>query len=191
MSLRSAMGYNRIMKLSISVFGRDEPGVIAILTSSLKDAGANIEDASMTLLQGFFAMIMVIDIEDTRVASLASELKHKDELVGFVVNIAEAKDEPKHTKVDTSLEGKTRYVLKMGVHDSVGIVAQVTKILSDNNANIVDFRTVRDNDTNLFSLFLDVDVLNSCEEIVSFEIKNLANTYAGYIDFNTVEEVDL
>ena len=79
----------------------------------------------------------------------------------------------------------------MSVNDSVGIVAQVTKILSNNDANIVDFRTVRDNDTNLFSLFLDVDVLNSSEEIVSFEIKNLANTYAGYIDFNTVEEVDL
>ena len=68
---------------------------------------------------------------------------------------------------------------------------KIAKILSDNNANIVDFRTVRDNDTSKFSLFLDVDVLNSTEEIVSFEIKNLANAYAGYIDFNTVEEVDL
>ena len=185
------MRYNRVMKLSISVFGRDEPGMIALLTSSLKDAGANIEDASMTLLQGFFAMIMVIDLDDSKVGDLAAELKRKDELVGFVVNIAEAKDEQLKPSKDTSLGGTTRYVLKMGVNDSVGIVAQVTKILSDNNANIVDFRTVRDNDTSKFSLFLDVDVLNSTEEIVSFEIKNLANAYAGYIDFNTVEEVDL
>lgn len=179
------------MKLSISIFGRDEPGVIAILTSALKEAGANIEDASMTLLQGFFAMIMVIDIEDAKVGDLANELKRKDELTGFVVNVAEAKDDQLPHSHDTSLGGTTRYVLKMSVNDSVGIVAQVTKILSNNDANIVDFRTVRDNDTNLFSLFLDVDVLNSSEEIVSFEIKNLANTYAGYIDFNTVEEVDL
>lgn len=79
----------------------------------------------------------------------------------------------------------------MGVNDTVGIVAQVTKILSDSNANIVDFRTLRDNTSDKFSLFLDVDVLNSNEEVVSFEIKNLANSYEGYIDFNTIEEVDL
>ena len=79
----------------------------------------------------------------------------------------------------------------MSVNDTVGIVAQVTKVLSDNKANIVDFRTLRDNDTDKFSIFLDVDVYHSSEEVVSYEIKNLSNTYEGYIDFNTVEEIDL
>ena len=122
---------------------------------------------------------------------LQNELHAKDELNDYVVNITKVKPLQETKKVDHSLEGTTRYVLKMGVNDTVGIVAQVTKILSDSNANIVDFRTLRDNTSDKFSLFLDVDVLNSNEEVVSFEIKNLANSYEGYIDFNTIEEVDL
>ena len=179
------------MKISISIFGRDEPGVIATLTSCVKDIGANIEDASMTLLQGFFAMIMVVHVEEGQEIILQNELHAKEELNDYVVNITKVKPLQETKKVDHSLEGTTRYVLKMGVNDTVGIVAQVTKILSDSNANIVDFRTLRDNTSDKFSLFLDVDVLNSNEEVVSFEIKNLANSYEGYIDFNTIEEVDL
>ncbi len=179
------------MQLSISIFGRDEPGIIATLTSFLKEIGANIEDASMTLLQGFFAMIMVVDIDESKVLTVISELENKEEFNGFVLNIAEVKEHQDLLERDNSLGGTTRYVLKMSVNDTVGIVAQVTKILSDNKANIVDFRTLRDDNSDKFSLFLDVDVSHSSEEIVSFEIKNLANTYEGYIDFNTIEEVDL
>lgn len=179
------------MQLSVSIFGRDEPGVIATLTSYLKEVGVNIQDASMTLLQGFFAMIMVIELDETKVPSMIKDLEIKQELKDFVVNVTEVKSDAEKNERDNSLGGTTRYVLKMSVNDSVGIVAQVTKILSDNKANIVDFRTVRDNYTDKFSLFLDVDVYHSREEVISFEIANLANTYEGYIDFNTVEEVDL
>jgi predicted amino acid-binding ACT domain protein len=179
------------MQLSVSIFGRDEPGVIATLTTYLKEIGANIEDASMTLLQGFFAMIMVVELDESSVPTLVNDLQIKEELKDFVVNVTEVKNDQQSKVRDTSLGGTTRYVLKMSVNDTVGIVAQVTKILSDNKANIVDFRTVRDNATDKFSLFLDVDVYHSSEEIVSFEIANLSNAYEGYIDFNTVDDIDL
>lgn len=179
------------MQLSVSIFGHDEPGVIAALTEYLKDVGANIEDASMTLLQGFFAMIMVIDLDETKVPTLVNDLKSKKELKEFVVNVSPVKSINLNSEPDATVDGITRYILKMSVNDTVGIVSQVTKILSENKANIIDFRTVRDNITDKFSLFLDVDVYHSSEEVVSFEIANLANNFEGYIDFNTVDEVDL
>lgn len=92
------------MKISISIFGRDEPGVIATLTSCVKDIGANIEDASMTLLQGFFAMIMVVHVEEGQEIILQNELHAKDELNDYVVNITKVKPLQETKKVDHSLK---------------------------------------------------------------------------------------
>ena len=45
--------------LAVTVIGRDRPGIIADTTGLLADLGANLEDSSMTLLRGHFAMVLV------------------------------------------------------------------------------------------------------------------------------------
>lgn len=52
------MGENVI----VTVIGVDKPGIVAAITSVLAEAKANIVDISMTVLRGFFSMIMVVDI---------------------------------------------------------------------------------------------------------------------------------
>jgi glycine cleavage system transcriptional repressor len=47
-------------RFAVSVFGRDRPGIVAALTRVLADAGCNLEDTSMTILRGHFAMMLVI-----------------------------------------------------------------------------------------------------------------------------------
>jgi glycine cleavage system transcriptional repressor len=47
-------------RFAVSVFGRDRPGIIAAVTRVLADAGCNLEDTSMTILCGHFAMMLVI-----------------------------------------------------------------------------------------------------------------------------------
>jgi glycine cleavage system transcriptional repressor len=46
-------------QLAITVFGRDRPGIIADLTGALAGLGMNIEDSTMTLLRGHFAMMLI------------------------------------------------------------------------------------------------------------------------------------
>ena len=46
-------------QLAITVVGRDRPGIIAEATSALASLGVNIEDSTMTLLRGHFAMVLV------------------------------------------------------------------------------------------------------------------------------------
>src|SRR5918992_4894586 len=47
-------------RFAVSVFGRDRPGIVAAVTRVLADAGCNLEDPSMTILRGHFAMMLVV-----------------------------------------------------------------------------------------------------------------------------------
>jgi len=47
--------------LAITVLGHDRPGIIAETTGVLAELGLNIEDSTMTLLRGHFAMMLITD----------------------------------------------------------------------------------------------------------------------------------
>ena len=44
---------------AITVIGHDRPGIIAETTAVLAGLGLNLEDSTMTLLRGHFAMMLV------------------------------------------------------------------------------------------------------------------------------------
>ena len=44
---------------AITVLGHDRPGIIAETTGILGSLGLNLEDSSMTLLRGHFAMTLI------------------------------------------------------------------------------------------------------------------------------------
>ena len=45
--------------LAITVVGHDRPGIIAQAAKVLSQCGMNLEDSSMTLLRGHFAMTLI------------------------------------------------------------------------------------------------------------------------------------
>jgi glycine cleavage system transcriptional repressor len=45
--------------LAVTVIGQDRPGIIAEATGVLAQLGLNIEDSTMTLLRGHFAMVLL------------------------------------------------------------------------------------------------------------------------------------
>ena len=52
------------MKAIVSVFAKDSKGIIAYITGVLAAQEINILDISQTLMQGFFTMIMLVDLAD-------------------------------------------------------------------------------------------------------------------------------
>lgn len=46
---------------AVTVLGHDRSGIIAQTTSILADLGLNIDDSTMTLLRGQFAMMLIVD----------------------------------------------------------------------------------------------------------------------------------
>ena len=50
------------MKACMTVIGHDTVGVIAKVSSLCSELNINIEDVTQSILQGMFAMIMLVDI---------------------------------------------------------------------------------------------------------------------------------
>ena len=53
-------------KLIVTVLGYDRVGIIAAISSILAENQVNILDISQTILQGFFTMVMVVDLSNSK-----------------------------------------------------------------------------------------------------------------------------
>ena len=53
------------MKGIITVVGKDQVGIIAKVCTLLSDANVNILDISQTILQGYFNMMMIIELQNS------------------------------------------------------------------------------------------------------------------------------
>lgn len=51
------------MKAVITVLGNDKRGIIYNVTKILAESDVNILDISQTILDGYFTMVMIVDIE--------------------------------------------------------------------------------------------------------------------------------
>ena len=51
------------MRAVITVIGKDMVGILAKVSATCADANANIIEVTQSVLQEFFAMVMLIDIE--------------------------------------------------------------------------------------------------------------------------------
>ena len=56
------------MKAFITVVGKDTVGVVAKVSGLCSELGINIEDISQSILQGMFAMIMLVDLSNCSVS---------------------------------------------------------------------------------------------------------------------------
>jgi ACT domain-containing protein len=55
------------MKAVISVIGKDSVGIIAKVSAECAECGVNILDISQTVVEGYFTMIMITDIDKINV----------------------------------------------------------------------------------------------------------------------------
>ena len=67
------------MKAVVTVVGKDRVGIIAAVCTQLASFNVNVLDISQTVMQGYFTMMMVVDISGSNlpVAELARELEDK------------------------------------------------------------------------------------------------------------------
>ena len=76
-------------KTIITVVGHDTVGIIAKVCTYLADNNINILDISQTIVQGYFNMMMIVDISalDSSFGQAAEELEKLGEGIGVSVKI--------------------------------------------------------------------------------------------------------
>ena len=67
------------MKAIVTVVGKDQVGIIATVCVHLASYNINVLDISQTVMQGYFTMMMVVDVSESSipVAQLAQQLEEK------------------------------------------------------------------------------------------------------------------
>lgn len=79
-------------KALVSVTGVDKPGIIAKVSTALYELGVNVLEISQTILDGYFTMLMIVDVTNSSVefSAIAAKLSQVGEELGEVVNIQRA-----------------------------------------------------------------------------------------------------
>jgi ACT domain-containing protein len=77
------------MKAIVTVIGKDRMGIIAKVSGILAENMVNIMDISQTILQDYFAMIMLVDLTEMKVAfsDLSKKLEEKGKTAGVQIRI--------------------------------------------------------------------------------------------------------
>ena len=72
-------------KAIITVVGKDTVGIIAKVCVYLADNNVNIMDISQTIVDGYFNMMMVVDVSKAEFDKLATGLKETGEEIGVII----------------------------------------------------------------------------------------------------------
>lgn len=119
--------------LAVTVVGHDRPGIIAAAAEALSTCGMNLEDSSMTLLRGHFAMTLVCAGAATapQVESALAPLVSTD----LTVTVRELPME------DDREPGGMPFLVTVHGADRLGIVARLATVLAESGGNITDLTT--------------------------------------------------
>jgi len=76
-----------VMKAIVTVLGKDKVGIIAKVCVYLAERNVNVLEISQTILEGYFNMIMIIDITRTTcpLTELADGLEKLGDQIGVVI----------------------------------------------------------------------------------------------------------
>ena len=119
---------------AITVIGHDRPGIIAETTRLLADLGLNIEDSTMTLLRGHFAMMLLCSgaVSPGDIEQALAPLTDEGSLTVTVRELA----------VDSSAQVRgTPWVLTVHGGDRPGIVSSVIAEVARVGGNVTDLAT--------------------------------------------------
>ena len=123
----------RVDSLAITVVGHDRPGIIARTAEVLSAYRMNLEDSSMTLLRGHFAMTLVCAgdadpaaVEQALVAAVDPSL---------AVTVRRVPDEHSRAPVGST------YLVTVHGADRLGIVARLAGTIAAAGGNITDLTT--------------------------------------------------
>lgn len=145
---------------ALSAIGKDRPGIVAELAEMIFEHGCNLEDSSMTVLGGEFAVLLLFsgsgeDLE----RGLSSACKRLEWERRLTIFLRPLEGEPR--AYGTGEQRGRWQVVARGV-DKAGIVARVTRTLADRDVTIRTMTTSSgpgaESGTPLYTMRIEVDV---------------------------------
>jgi len=117
----------------LTLVGKDQPGIVAKVTTALFEAGCNLGETSMIRLGNSFTVMMMVDSREGQ-AGLRAELQPVVDDLGLVLHV---------DSIEAGLHQRPVPDVCILVHgaDRAGIVSQVTSRAAAAGLNIVDLES--------------------------------------------------
>jgi glycine cleavage system transcriptional repressor len=154
-----------VHELAITVIGPDRTGIVADVAEALAGVGANLSDSTMTRLRGHFAMTLIctgptVDAVEKALAPITADGR----LLATVRAV--------QPETDTAANGEP-YLVSVHGADRLGIVAAVTRVVSEAGGNITDLTTRLTGP--LYVLVAEVDLPDGQAEQLAEQLAVAAN----------------
>jgi phosphoserine phosphatase len=138
--------------IMVSATGKDKPGLTAKITEMITAVNGNIVDIEAFSMRGLFAIFMILDCCTLSVP--LEKLKHQlldlGKKIGLEISIDSI--ESGRRKI-----GKKLVLLTTLGKDRPGIVAKVSRFLSQNNVNIERIRMIAYGELNAMEILIDIN----------------------------------
>ncbi len=166
----------------LSVFGKDRPGIVAGVSKALYELGLNIEDSSMTRLNGEFTIMLIVSSQEYITPDIIlDKLQEVRERFGLFTFCRELEDA--YEKLPESDE---IYRIVVFGADKPGIVYHVSQLLSNMGLNICDLRTEKRGE--LYVMLIEVEAKEDIsEEELKEELEKLREALGVDISFEKEE----
>lgn len=144
-------------QVALSAVGRDQPGIVAALSKVFYENQCNLEDSSMTRLEGDFAILLLISLPEKKTAE---ELRKSVEPVAKKWELTFSMRELTPEEMEAEASGSLPYTLVVYGVDHPGIVYRIAQAAADEKINITDLRThvTSGPQSPLYSLVMEVEV---------------------------------
>jgi glycine cleavage system transcriptional repressor len=130
--------------------GADRPGIIARVTRVLLDHGGNLQDSTMTILGGQFAIVLLVETEAAPDA-VESDLATATTDLGLVVAVRPVGL--------GSTSAPATHMLSVYGADRPGIVHNVAEALAQRSVNVTDLTTrVLSGDRPVYAMVLEISL---------------------------------
>lgn len=136
---------------ALAAIGKDRPGIVATVARVLYERGCNIEDSSMTMLRGNFAIMLVLASPDGMVADdLDEALRPVCVELGLTFSVLAVEDRDTHPHPS--------HILTVYGADRPGILYRVSELLATAGVNITDLdsRLVGGEHNPVYALMLEL-----------------------------------
>jgi len=168
--------------LAITVLGHDRPGIIAETTGVLAELGLNIEDSTMTLLRGHFAMTLITD-------GAADAATVEDSLAGLTAD-GSLSVSVREVPAESVVSRGSAYLLSVHGGDRPGIVSNVVAEVAKVGGNITDLTTRLAGE--LYVLIAEVDLPASADpDGLKASLESVAGDLGVEVTLRQLESDDL
>ena len=166
--------------LAVTVLGDDRPGIVADVTAAVAGLGGNLEDSTMTLLRGHFAMVVLVRTP-AAIADVEAALAGIGADGSLTVDVREL-----HESGMPPTPGRA-WTLRVHGADRPGIVASITQVLAAHGGNIVDLGTRLGSD--FYVLIAEVLLpASASSEAVTADLRAAASAVGVTVAFEPVDD---